>query len=313
MSAALLRRAALSVLHGILAAGAWSSLVHAEEPGFLERQTQGLLRFVLADLTGEYSNQLWALFAQLFSSPVAVLNDPTVQRLQQIAAMIALGALPAIVAWAALKRMFETMDGTCTTPPEMLIRRCITAGVTVTALSTFAWYAGTLGNYLRDVLAAFGVDISMLGLYFGTFGGGIAAGLLLLVFLIVTGIVILQRAVLTMEFTLLVICGAFMALTLATEENAQPWQVWKREIIAICVTPVLQLLVLLLFARRIAGVDPASVQRWIDSFALLYVLWNTPRWARQFTYKTGVGTNLAGAAGGIARLSIIRRLFTKGV
>jgi hypothetical protein len=276
--------------------------------GWVEEKINSVLQFILADMAGTYSDELWRAFAGLFGSPLPILHDPTVSSLRAIAVSIALGALPAVIAWVALKQTLETMDGSSVTPPAVLIRRCLTAGVTVTAISLVAWYGGTFADYLRDVLGAYGLGISFLELLFKVFHGDLTLILLTLVFLLGVGAVILQRAVLGMEFTLLLIIGAFLGLTRVTDDNPLPWQVWKREMFAICLTPLLQLLILLLFARRLAGVDAASFGRWLDSFALLYLLWHMPRWTRQFTYFTGIGGTVGGLGLEVGRIALMRHL-----
>lgn len=276
--------------------------------GWVEQKIQSVLQFILADMAGKYSDELWKAFSKLFGSPLPVLNDPTVTSLRSIAVSIALGALPAIIAWVSLKRTLEAMEGSSVTPPEVLVRRCFTAAVTVTAISLVAWYAGTFADHIRDILGTYGLGISFLDLLFKVFTDDLTLILLMIVFLLGVGMVILQRAVLGMEFTLLLIIGAFLGLTRVTDDNPMPWQVWKREMFAILITPLLQLLILLLFARRLSGVDAASFGRWLDSFALLYLLWHMPRWARQFTYFTGIGSTIGGLGMEVGRMAIMRHL-----
>lgn len=279
---------------------------------WIKRSIYGAVTFLIEDMNGTYSNELWEWFSHLFGTPIAVLTHPTVRTLNGVALTIALTALAAAVAWKALRFIFETMDGTVSNTPQQLARRIFTAALAATSITLYVWYAATLADYLREVVAAFGIDVSLLLLFFETIQNGpLLVLILLLIFLIGAGVVTLQRAIYTVEFMLLIIVGPFLAISLLNEDNPMPWQLWKREVLAICMTPVLQFLVLTICIRTLTGTDPASLGRWVQGFALIYLLWNMPRWARQFTYSTGVGGALAGATGSMTRFAVMRYMYTR--
>lgn len=268
------------------------------------------LKFIAKDLSGAFAADLWDAFSTLFSSPIAVLRDPWIEMLIKLAVSIAIGCLPVLITYQAVRRMLDTLDGTSVTPPEVLIRRSLGAGVAVTGVALYGWFAGTLADKLRDVLGALPFDVSFLETFFLSSDptSGLAGYLLLLVFLGCAGLVVIQRAILAAEFSVLMIIGAILALQKISSDNPQAWQVWKREVIALCITPVLQLLLLYLVAMRLGVRKPTELVKWLEGLAMLYLLWNMPRWARQFTYSTGVGHAVAGAAAGASRLAVIRLL-----
>lgn len=276
-------------------------------------KVRGVLEFIIKDMAGSYSNELWQHFARLFGSPIAFIADPTLSRLQEIATIIALSALPGLLAFAVVRRLLTSWYGENREAPEALIVRAGVACVSVMGVSLYAWFMGTFADYLVDILGAYGLDISFLQLYFSHSGGGLTPLLLTLLFLIIAAVVAIQRAILGLEFGLLLILGRFIALKRFSDEGSEAWQTWKREIIACIITPVLQLLVLLIFARRMSGVDPASLGRWIESSALFYLLWNMPRWARQFSHTTGTGHSLAGAATGASRFVVMRTMMRAAI
>lgn len=272
------------------------------------------LIFITEDLKGAYASTLWTLFSKLFTSPIAVLEDQWIQFLIKMAMTIALGCLPVLIAYQAVRRVLESVDGQAFTPPEVLVRRSMQAGAALTGVALYGWFAGTLANLARDVLGALPLQVSFLETFFlGTDQtSGLAGVLMALVFLSCAGVVLIQRAILAAEFTILMIVGAFLALQKVGDDNPQGWQLWKREVTAICLTPVLQLLTVYLFAIRMKGAGTSlTLTQWLEAFAMLYLLWNTPRWARQFTYSTGVGHTVAGAGAGAVRLVAIRAMMKR--
>lgn len=272
------------------------------------------LKYVLVDLDKAYSNQLWQAFSQLFSSPVAVLDDPWVQWFSRLSANIALSALPVLIAYHAVRRTVESLDGTEVMPAGVLVRRSVTAGAVLTGVTLYGWFSGTIADYLTQLLGAVPLNMEIIHAFFGLdeHTSTLAALSIAGVFLIGSALVVIQRAILNAEFMVLMIIGAFQALTLVGEDRPVSWQLWKREVVAICITPVLQLLLIFFFTIGLAGLDPSSFSRWLQAFALLYLLWNTPRWARQFTYAAGgsggIGGSAAGVVTGATRLVVMRRI-----
>lgn len=272
------------------------------------------LVFIATDLKGAYGQALWNGFSKLFSSPIAVLEDRWVRFLIEMAMTIAIGALPVLITYHAVRRVLESLDGQSTTPPEVLVRRSLQAGAALTGVALYGWFAGTLADHAREVLGALPFKVSFLEVYFIPIdmSSGLAGLLLALVFLCCAGVVVIQRAILAAEFTVLMVVGAFLALQKIGDESPQGWQLWKREVTAISLTPVLQLLTIYLFAIRLKGVGATlTLAHWLEAFAMLYLLWNTPRWARQFTYSTGMGHTSAGAGAAAARLVAIRWMLKK--
>jgi hypothetical protein len=271
------------------------------------------LKFIAQDLQGAFAQTLWTSFTKLYFSPVVALEDPTVQFLIRLAMTIALGCLPVLITYQAMRRVLESMDGTSVTPPEVLVRRSLNAGIALTGIALYGWFASTLADYGRELLGALPYNLSFLETFFFSDDpkATLAVWCLALVFLVCAGLVLVQRAILGAEFAVLMIIGAFLALQKVADDSPQGWQVWKREVTAICLTPVLQLLLLYLFAQRMSDGTTASLGRWLEAFAMLYLLWNTPRWARQFTYSTGVGHTVAGAGSAATRLVAIRMMLKK--
>jgi hypothetical protein len=272
--------------------------------------------FVLNDLRGQVATNLWTTFSHLFSSPVAILQDPWVQFLISLAMAIALGCLPVLITYQASRRVLESADGQELLPPGVLVRRSVVAGLAVTGIAMYGWFAGTLADYLRDVLGATPLQTSFLELFFLSRDptAGLAGLLLILTFLIGAALVVIQRIILSAEFTVLMIIGPFLALQKVAEDRPAGWQLWKREVVAVCIAPVLQLLILFLFMLRLgAGGAAGGFTRWFEAFGLLYLLWHMPRWARQFTYSAGVGSAAAGLATGAGRLAVMQVMLRSAI
>ena len=276
---------------------------------WVQKTAWGIVVYVFQSLTGEASNVIWQWFSRLFSAPVAVLSDPLVLRLTQIIVGLVLGLLPVLIGGTILKEMLHRMDGTSVTPPESLVRRGLVTGVAVTATSLVAWYMTTLAELARGVLAGVGLDINLLQQFImSPTDLKITIQLLNLLFIIGAVVVTVQRLVVAAEFTVMIVIGPVMAAGLMREGGNSSWNIWLRELTSLLITPVLQLLVTLLFVRKWAGSGtPPDVGDRLVALALLWVLWNTPRWARQMVYSSGAGS-MVGAAANAGRMVIVQQL-----
>lgn len=268
-----------------------------------------IVSYILKVLTGEWSNVAWSWFSSFFSSPLAVLDHPLVSQLVQIAVACALGLLPAVVAWKALHETLARMDGAATTRPETLVRQALLAGVAVTGTSLTSWFIGTLADLARDVLAAVGLNINLLKDFFLLpYGAPTTAILLILIFAIGAIILTIQRVVIAAEFTVLMCVGPLLAVGLMKEGGSSTWSIWLREVVSLMVTPVIQMLVLLLFIRYFTGSGPLGLADRLFSLGFLWVLWNTPRWARQMIYQVGAGGMMVNAAMEAGRMAVMRKM-----
>lgn len=258
---------------------------------------------------------MWTLFSRLFSSPIAILEDHWVQLLIRLAMATALGCLPVLITYQAVRRLIESADGQEMLPPGVLVRRSLSAGVAVTGVALYGWFAGSLADYLRELLGAVPLEVSFLEMFFLSRDptSGLAGLLFILTFLTGAGLVIIQRIILAAEFTVLMIIGAFLALQKVSEDRPAGWQLWKREVTAVCITPVLQLLLVFLFMLRLGAGGAGGFTRWFEAFGMLYLLWHMPRWARQFTYSAGVGDAIAGAAAGAGRLAVMQVMLRSAI
>lgn len=277
---------------------------------WLQQTTWGLVNYVLKMITGEWSNIAWSWFSKLFASPLAVLADPVVEKLTQVTIAAALGFLPVLVAWRALSETLARMDGTSNMPPEALVRRTMVTGIAVTGTSAAAWFLGTLADLGREVLAAVGLDINLMEEFFQMpLSAPSSVVIITLVFAVGALILTLQRAVITAEFTVLVCVGPLLAVGLMREGGSSTWQVWLREVISLLVTPLIQMLVLLLFIRNYASASgPLEIGDRLASLAFLWVLWNTPRWARQMIYQVGAGGMVVNTAMEAGRMAVMRKM-----
>ncbi|HLO04547.1 MAG TPA: conjugal transfer protein TrbL family protein [Symbiobacteriaceae bacterium] len=274
-----------------------------------------IFRFVMAQATGDLSSEIWTLFSSFFAFPVAVTGSALVQRLVRFAVVVSLAYLPAAFGVQVLKQIFDRMDGSARSAPEELIRRVIVAGVAVTGTSTVAWFMLVLADLVHQALASIELRVNLLEIFFGNPNGFTLVMLFLQILFVVGAIVlIVQRAVLTAELTILLITGPIMAAGLIRENGQGLWGVWIRELTSVLVTPLIQFLTTILFIHIF--LDPTNVLTiWQQAcgLAYLYVLFNTPRWARQLIYQTGTGSGVVGGASNAARMVVLRKLMTKGV
>jgi len=257
---------------------------------WVQNTAYAIVTFILEQITVQWSNQAWEWFSYFFAPPLAVIQDPTVETLTQVCVAAALGVLPVIIGWYALRESIQRIDGAATLAPETIVRRAIMTGTAVTGTSLAAWFIGTLADNAREVLAAVGLDINLLQDFF-FFPVGSPATLLVtsLVFLIGAIILTIQRVVIMCEFTVLLIVGPLMGLGLMREGGSSTWAMWLREVVSLVITPIIQMLVLLLFLRKFGGAGPLDMFDRAASLGFLWVLYNTPRWARQMVYQVGTG------------------------
>lgn len=277
---------------------------------WVQQTAYGVFVFVVRRLTFEWSDLAWDRFSQFFSAPVAVLTDPLVAQFSQVSVGIALGVLPVAITWISLKEMLLRLDGASTTPPEALIRRAMLAGMAVTGTSTVAWFMVETAELMRGVITAAGLEINLLKQFFQMPLEPISTVLFLsLVFLIGSLILTFQRIVIAAEFTLLLILGPFMGVGLLKEGGSTAWSLWLKEITSLLLTPLIQMLVLQIFIRKWVGANPlVEVSDRLAAIGFLYVLYNTPRWARQLVYNAGAGGAVVGTAGSVTRMAVMRQI-----
>lgn len=269
----------------------------------------GIVMFVLEQITSQWANQAWVWFSTFFAPPLAVLTDPAVQLLMQVAVAAALGFLPVVVAWTALSGTLARMDGASSMAPETIVRRTIVTGMAVTGTSLAAWFIGTLADHAREVLGAIGLDIDLIKDFFLFPMGAPTTVVMITLVFIVGGIILsIQRVVITAEFTVLICVGPLLALGLMRERGSSTWEIWLREVTSLLITPIIQMLVLLLFLRKYGGGGPLEMMDRVASLGFLWVLWNTPRWARQMIYQVGAGGMVVNAAMEASRFAVMRKM-----
>lgn len=280
-------------------------------PGSWVQQTAyGIVLYVVQMVAGEWSNQIWQWFSVLFSPPVPVLADPLVQRLVTVSTSLVLAFLPIAVGWTALRETLARLDGSSTSPPEALIRRAVVTGVAVTGTSLLAWALVTFTEQTRGVLSAVGLNINLFRQFFQVPSQPVSTVLFLTVAFLVGGLLlVVQRAVIAAEFTLLLAMGPVMAAGLIRESGSSTWTVWVREMISLLITPLVQMLVMLVFLTKWGNIGGVlQVGDRVAALAFLYVLWKTPGWARHMVYTgTGAGAAVGGAVA-VGRLVVMRQM-----
>ncbi|HYF76771.1 MAG TPA: conjugal transfer protein TrbL family protein [Symbiobacteriaceae bacterium] len=290
---------------------------------WVQQTAWNIFTYMLDSAAKDLSNQVWIWFSQLFTVPLTVLDDPTVAAVVNVLTGLVLGFVPVAVAWIVLKETASRLDGTSTTPPEALVRRAMMAGLAITATSLVARYMLTLSSYARELVAGFGVDINVLhALFRPAPDTGLVVIILLLAFLVGGIVLLIQRAVITAETTVLLAIGPIMAAGLLREGGGTTWNIWLRELTSLLVTGLIQMLVTMLFLRKFAGGDSGLGMGPLDDPAIfpdllhrmaalgyLWVLWNTPRWARQLVYSVGAGGAVVGGAVSMTRLVVMRQIF----
>jgi hypothetical protein len=282
---------------------------------WVQETVWGIFKFVLSQATGDLSAEIWTIFSSFFAFPVAVTESSIVQRLVRLAVVVSLAYLPAALGVQVLKQIFDRMDGSARSAPEELVRRVILTGVAVTGTSTVAWFMIVLADLVRQALAGIDLPVNLLAMFFGN-PGGFTLVMLFLSILFVAGAIVLvvQRAVLTAELTILLITGPIMAAGLIRENGQGLWGVWVREMTSVLVTPLIQFLTTILFIHVFLDTGgQLTIWQQAGGLAYLYVLFNTPRWARQLVYQTGTGSALVGGTANAARMMVLRKLITKGV
>jgi hypothetical protein len=277
------------------------------------------LKGVLQGWNHELVQELWTEFAGILFNPLPLLTDPLVTRLQEVFMAVALGALPGVIGYQALRRIGEASLGASTVSASTIVRRAVTATITVTGISLFSYVASTLMKLAVDTITSLPSQVTVINMLFDLTSteGKITASFFFMVFLGAIGCLIVQRFVFQAEFTILLVVGLWIGVHRATTDESHPWQVWKREFVAILLTTVLQVLTLWLFAERLGNLSEEMKQtflqtlsRWFQSGALVYLLWNTPRWARQFTYSVGTAHSVAGVAVSAGRLAMVKYMMS---
>lgn len=287
-----------------------------EVGSWVQDQAYSIVMYIFEQTTNQWADHAWDWFSHFFAPPLAVIDDPIVATLVQVCVAAALGFLPVIVGWSVLRESLQRIDGAATMAPETIVRRAIMTGAAVTGTSLAAWFIGTLADYAREVLGAVGLDINLLEAFFSFPAGAPTTVMMITLVFIVGGIILtIQRVVISAEFTVLLCVGPLLALGQMREGGSSSWAMWIREVLSLVITPLIQMLVLLLFLRKFGGAGPLDMIDRAASLAFLWVLYNTPRWARQLVYQVGTGAaavNMVAQAGRMAAMRQMVTMVTKG-
>jgi len=277
---------------------------------WVQETSYGVVTYILRELAGEWSNQVWQWFSKVFDPPVAVLADPLVERLVRLSVAVALGAMPLLIGAVVIRETFARLDGTSIVAPEAIVRRAIHAGMAVTGTSLVAWFMVSLAVYAREALAGIGLDIDLLKQFFDSPLEPAATTIILAIaFALGAVMLIIQRTVIAAELTLLLAIGPLMAATLARDERSAQWKTWLQELSSLLITPLVQMIVLQIFLRHWAqNSGQLQIGDRLASLAFLYLLYTVPRWARQMVYSVDMGNHLGNASVAAYRLLVFKRL-----
>lgn len=278
-----------------------------------------LFVFVLQTITynawQDFSKQL-ELWARLFLfNPLPIVQYPAVQALQAVSTGVALAALTGLVVVYGTKGKVDTIDGTAL-PASMLVKNALWAGIAVAGINLVATFAAQMSSdAIGDLLG-----MNMQQLFAQAFStspvGAISATWelsqdLLGLLCVFAGLgLVVQKAIMTGEFMILLVTGPLFAISLM--HGGRGWSLWWRELVALAMTPVLQLLIIWLFCLQFltGGGDASAIGNRIMSLGLLWLLMKMPRWTRAWVYVPNSNGN-GGRAVASAALATARTLIFK--
>lgn len=274
---------------------------------------QTALVYVANGVLHDWGNAVWSWFANLFTVPLAILTDPALAKVLHVTLGMSLGILPVAIGLQVLRHHLDHLDGSSTTPPEVLMKRCLLAGLGVTGTNLIAWAGLTYANLLVDALRALGVDLNLLRTFFLNPGApGFGVLLLMLILLVGAALSGLQRMVMDAELTVLLVLGPLAGVSLIRGDGGL-WASWLRELASLLLTPVVQLLVTWFFVRTFALAGPFSPSAALPALAFLWVLVRTPGWVRSMIYSAGIRGAAGGAAGAAGRFLFMRQLIRTAI
>jgi hypothetical protein len=275
--------------------------------GYIQDAVLSAVAWVFNKVGKEWGDALWAWFSKLFLSPTAVINDPDVLQLNAILAALSTTLMVAMIAALTLRYQMERAVGDSQIAPEVLVKRCLLAGLAVSGAPTIAWAGGYMADEMVNALGSLGIDFNLLKTFFvlpGTPGLGLI--ILCLVFLAGIACLLVQRFIMDAEFTILMAVGPIMGISLLRNEQDGAWQNWLREVASILLTPVLQLLVSWFFIKKFASASPLDPKNFFLSFGYLFVMFRMPRWARTWMYSAGGGDTLVAGGQAVGRMVAMR-------
>lgn len=276
---------------------------------YIKQAALAAVSWVFKGLTQEWGNALWDWFSKLFMSPTAVINDPDVLRLNGILAALSTTLMVAMIVAMSLRYQMERAVGDSQVAPEVLVKRCMLAGLAVSGAPTIAWAGGYMADEMVIALGGLGIDFNLLKTYFVLPGSpGFGLIILSLIFLAGAACLLVQRFIMDAEFTLLMAVGPLMGVSLLRNEQDGAWQSWLREVASILLTPVLQLLVSWFFIKKFASASATDPKNFFLSFGYLFVMFRMPRWARSWMYSAGGGDALVAGGQAVGRMVSMRTM-----
>lgn len=263
--------------------------------------------WIRADLEGKAVDWVWQGFTVAFRSPLVLSQDRMLQEAVSVCIDVALVALPVVAGLHYLRHLIQVAEGNSAISAGTQVRRIAQAVLAVAGSRLLLHSLGSLSNQAVEVLGAGGLGVSLLVLTFRADAGFFLTLLLAVAFALAA----FRRMILEWQAALVLVQMTFAGIGFVADDRPPYWHGLWRQVVAIAITPPLQLLVLRLLIAWVG--DQSALSPWaFRALAGLYVLWKMPTWI-QNSFTTGVGTAFLEGSVGAAKQVMLRYLIRRGL
>lgn len=255
-------------------------------------------------------NDVMFQISSLMKAALDILDNPLVQngiKLSQAAAGSLLGVSLAV---EGLRSYILYQHGEPGADTGRLFTRVILCIVVIAAIPWLPKFIYSLGNNLAMAvgsISSYEVEKGFNNITaMSAVGMPVMTLVMILAVLVLGFLILLQAAIRGVELGALSVVGPFMAIGLMRADEGV-FAVWWRELVVLSMTQALQVLLIKGFLAQSINITSSGLGLFF-AVAWLWVTFKTPSFLRQFAYHTGIGS----AAGGMARMMLVRKMLTRG-
>lgn len=271
--------------------------------------TEAIVNF-FAGIADSLINMAMVEVTSLMKMAMKVLENPLVRNAVGISQVAAGSLLAVAVTVEALRSYILYQHGEPGADIGRFLTRAALCAAAIAGMPWLAEFVYKLGNSLAEAIGT----ISSYEVQQGFEGVSLISAasmpitlvIMVLIILVLWFLILVQAAIRGVELGALSVVGPVMAIGLLRSDEGV-FATWWRELVVLSMTQALQVLLIKGFLAQ--GVNLASDGTGpYFAIAWLWVTFKTPSFLRQFAHHTGIG----GAAGGAAKMVLVRKALTRG-
>lgn len=267
---------------------------------------------VITRIADDITNFVTGVMVTIMGDAIKLLDARFVINAILLAQTVAGSLLALKIAVEALKAFMLYSNGEATNPGELLKRSAISAALIGSGpwIVKYVYQFGTSLAY--DVANLAGADAkNLLDVIHNGVSSTIITPIIIIVAFIIFLLVYMQMFVRSAELVVLAVTGPIMAIDMRPTGGGLT-AIWWRELLIISMSQPLQIFLIkcaLLAATFLNSADP--IEKLCLTIAFLWLAYKSPSVIKQYTYNSGVGGAIGGAAQQAGTMVIMRKMMTR--